>query len=272
MLAKPMVVLGFRGTSNPAEAIADLQAKQVPCSEIFIAEPAKCEVHGGFAKGEKEFGPGIAVPRRGLINRIRGSSHKSAGFNALHEEVSRQFAIYHAKYPKASVRIVGHSLGGALSSLFAQDLARNYTAGPTPSITNFAVFTYGEPRAFTPNFAPYFRKLVPNTHRVVNFLDPVPQVPPNKTLVLGAYAHTSTPYFIFDNSTTTCSLDYVGTTSCILSGETGEDKDCQNTLWNFQADFSGEGLSATSSAAIKTAEWWVLSEFEVISVVLFQKN
>lgn len=104
-------VLGFRGTTNTDEMTADLQTNQTSCSVIGISEP--CGVHKGFAKG----------------------------FLDLRDEVATGLAAHLEKYPASELRIVGHSLGGALATLFAQDVARNYTLGPNPKIPNLSLYT-----------------------------------------------------------------------------------------------------------------------------------
>jgi pimeloyl-ACP methyl ester carboxylesterase len=226
-LDTPIIVVGFRGTSNAQEAAADAQARQIPCSTVGITETV-CGVHEGF----------------------------SNTYNALRDELRVDLNRYLDRYPGAMVRVVGHSLGGALSAIAAQEIARNYTKGLNPKIKDLAVYTYGEPRVFSPPFAPIYRSQLVTTHyRVVNHHDPVPQVPPNTTVQLGNYTHIGTPYFIFDVATTNCTLDYLATGTCELLNGTGEDTDCQNTLWNWKAGFEGPNFAATTSAASKSAEW-----------------
>ena len=59
--------------------------------------------------------------------------------------------------PVTSLTICGHSLGGALVTLLALDVAAN-TAFKNP-----AVFTYASPRTGGPNFAATYNQVVPNT-------------------------------------------------------------------------------------------------------------
>ncbi|KAI9004506.1 Alpha/Beta hydrolase protein [Hyaloraphidium curvatum] len=231
-LEKPIIVVGLRGTSNADEAIADLQASQENCSAVGITEVA-CGVHTGF---------GI-------------------GFDDLRPAISGLLASYLARHPNSPVLVTGHSLGGALASLFAQDIARNYTKGANATVKDLQLFTYGEPRTFTPNFSPTFRQdLVPNSHRVVNYLDPIPHLPPNDT-DLGLYAHVGTPYFIFGNSTTSCSLNYSAVATCELQAPTGEDRNCQNILWTFKAGVRGDELKNTAEASARTLAWHLLDNY-----------
>lgn len=71
----------------------------------------------------------------------------------------------------ATVTVAGHSLGAAIATLFAIDLAAN---------TNFPVtlYTLASPRVGDLTFSHTFNHLVPNAYRVCNRLDIVPKVPP----------------------------------------------------------------------------------------------
>lgn len=57
-----------------------------------------------------------------------------------------------AQHPNAPIYCVGHSLGAALATLTALDLARLYH----PQIY---LYTYGSPRVGNPAFAQYFETL-----------------------------------------------------------------------------------------------------------------
>lgn len=68
--------------------------------------------------------------------------------------------------------ITGHSLGGALATLAALDIAAN--RGPDGLI----VYTFASPRVGDPQFARTYNRLVPNTFRLHNEHDIVPRLPP----------------------------------------------------------------------------------------------
>ncbi len=88
------------------------------------------------------------------------------------------------KFPRAvaSLTICGHSLGGALVTLLALDVAAN-TAYKTPF-----VYTYASPRTGNQQFVSTYNQVVPNTVRLANRLDVVPSLP----LVAMGYAHVNT--------------------------------------------------------------------------------
>jgi hypothetical protein len=74
--------------------------------------------------------------------------------------------------PLTSLTICGHSLGGALATLLALDVAANTPFGP-----HLAVYTYASPRTGDPSFADTYNQVVPNTVRIASRLDIVPKLP-----------------------------------------------------------------------------------------------
>jgi Lipase (class 3) len=75
------------------------------------------------------------------------------------------------KQPVTSVAICGHSLGGALATLFALDIAAN-TKYNAP-----IVYTFASPRVGDPTFVSVYNHVVPNTVRIANRVDLVPKLP-----------------------------------------------------------------------------------------------
>ena len=73
--------------------------------------------------------------------------------------------------PVASLTICGHSLGGALVTLLALDVAAN-TSFKQPT-----VYSYASPRTGDSSFADTYGQVVPNTYRFANRLDIVPKLP-----------------------------------------------------------------------------------------------
>ena len=85
--------------------------------------------------------------------------------------------------PVSSLTICGHSLGGALATLLALDVAAN------TNYKDLAVYTYASPRTGGPQFAATYNDVVPETFRVAGRLDLVPKLPlpPLYDHVLGLY-------------------------------------------------------------------------------------
>lgn len=77
------------------------------------------------------------------------------------------------KRPVTSLTICGHSLGGALATLLAIDVAANAGA----PFNNPTVYTYASPRAGDDIFAARYGQLVGTTFRVVDNVDVVPELP-----------------------------------------------------------------------------------------------
>ena len=140
------VVIAIRGTEGIQEWIHDADFLMVPCP--FLA----------------------------------GSGHTEDGFTAMYLSMTTGIdsgsptlikALPTMAFPKpvTSVTICGHSLGGALATLAALDIAVN-TAFKKPT-----VFTYASPRTGGPQFAATYNQVVPNTNRIAGRLDLVPKLP-----------------------------------------------------------------------------------------------
>lgn len=76
--------------------------------------------------------------------------------------------------PTVPCFITGHSLGGAVATLAAFEIALN-----VPEIREqLQLYTYASPRIGDRDFAQAHSQLIPNSYRVVNLSDSVPLVPP----------------------------------------------------------------------------------------------
>jgi Lipase (class 3) len=152
------VAIAIRGTEGILEWVHDAEFDQVPCP--FLA----------------------------------GAGHTEDGFTAMYESlrtaaVSGSPSVVNAlaklpfPNPVSSVTICGHSLGGALATLLALDIAANTVfSGP-------AVYSYGSPRTGDSLFASTYNQVVKNSYRIANRLDIVPALPPPVD-----YEHVLNPY------------------------------------------------------------------------------
>ena len=150
------VVIAIRGTEGILEWIHDAEFLMVPCP--FLA----------------------------------GAGHTEDGFTAMYESLRTGTepdsptvvnALAKLSFPVSSVTICGHSLGGALATLLALDVAAN-TAFSDP-----AVCSYGSPRTGDSLFANTYNQVVKNSYRIANRLDIVPTLPPRVD-----YEHVLNPY------------------------------------------------------------------------------
>jgi triacylglycerol lipase len=126
------VLVAFRGTENPGDWLCDLEA-----------EPTGCQI-------------------------ASGSVHD--GFQRVYEVVqsSALQGLRAALQPGDQLLITGHSLGGALATLFADNAAA--------STQELQVCTFASPRTGLQDFARSYNQHVPNTLRVANRWDLVPNV------------------------------------------------------------------------------------------------
>ncbi|MDF2921858.1 MAG: lipase [Paenibacillaceae bacterium] len=131
------IVIAFRGTSSRNDWISDAMAAQIK----FKYVRGTCLVHRGFAN-------------------IYASARKG-----IHSALAKL-------PPDKSLTVTGHSLGAALATLCALDLAVN-TPSRSPKL-----FTYGSPRVGDPAFARVFSQNVSSSYRFANPFDLVTHAPP----------------------------------------------------------------------------------------------
>jgi lipase (class 3) len=114
---------------------------------------------------------------------LAGAGNTDDGFTAMYNSLTtataagspsltKSLAGLPWKKPATSLTICGHSLGGALATLLALDVASN-----TP-FNNPTVYTYASPRTGDLVFANKYNMIVPNTFRIANRYDIVPKLPP----------------------------------------------------------------------------------------------
>ncbi|GGG88674.1 lipase family protein [Paenibacillus radicis (ex Gao et al. 2016)] len=132
------IIIAFRGTSSTNDWIADVLASQIKFP--YLPEE-DCLTHHGFTEI----------------------------YSSAREQV---VACLGDLSPDKNLYITGHSLGAALSTLCAVDVAAN-TNHTAPQL-----FTYGSPRVGDPEFATVFTTYVPNSYRLANLYDIVTYAPP----------------------------------------------------------------------------------------------
>jgi hypothetical protein len=105
------------------------------------------------------------------------------GTEARAPTVANSLASLSWKVAVNSLTICGHSLGAALATLLAFDVGAN------TRFKNPTVYTYAGPRTGDQQFANAYNRCVPNTFRIANRMDLVPNlpVPPLYEHVLGEF-------------------------------------------------------------------------------------
>ncbi|MGD1944300.1 MAG: lipase family protein [Leptolyngbyaceae cyanobacterium] len=138
-------ILVFRGTQRTAEWIGNIYAIQQ--DYLHPTTGAKLgRIHTGF---------------RNIANTI---------INPLAVDAARQIN------PNKPCYVSGHSLGSALATILALDIALNIPA-LQPQLQ---VYVYASPRVGDPEFARSYAQILPNSFRITNLADPIPTMPPTK--------------------------------------------------------------------------------------------
>uniref|UniRef100_A0A0E0D0J8 Fungal lipase-type domain-containing protein n=2 Tax=Oryza meridionalis TaxID=40149 RepID=A0A0E0D0J8_9ORYZ len=127
-------------------------------------------------------------------------------------------AVHKARklYGDISIIVTGHSMGGALASFCALDLAITHGGN------NVYLMTFGQPRVGNTAFASYFAKYVPNTIRVTHEHDIVPHLPPY------FFIFPDQTYHHFPTEVWEHKVD--GSTVYEVCDGSGEDPDCSRSV------------------------------------------
>jgi hypothetical protein len=141
-------VIAIRGTEGIQEWIQDAKFLAVPCPLLLGAG----KTEDGFTAMYKSMTVGSGGGSPSVVKALSNLPWKT---------------------PVTSLTVCGHSLGGALATLLALDVAANC---PSP-FNNPTVYTYASPKAGDPQFADTYNQIVPNTFRIANRLDLVPKLP-----------------------------------------------------------------------------------------------
>ncbi|MGF1567059.1 MAG: lipase family protein [Nodosilinea sp.] len=138
-------ILVFRGTQRTSEWLGNIYAVQEDYLNPITGEKLG-RVHTGF---------------RRIANAI---------IDPLAVDAVRQIN------PNKPCYVSGHSLGSALATLLAMDIALN-----VPELQpNLRVYVYASPRVGDPEFVRSYAKILPNTFRISNLADTIPTLPPTK--------------------------------------------------------------------------------------------
>lgn len=150
-------IIAFRGTQTQLEWWRNIQATQKDYTDPVTGDYYG-KVHQGYFKIVRE------QISRSLIETVRQLD------------------------PTIPCYITGHSLGGAVATLSAIEIALN-----VPEIREqIQLYTYATPRIGDRDFAQAHSQLIPNSYRIVNLSDSVPLVPPieiKNKFTTANYAH-----------------------------------------------------------------------------------
>ncbi|OXM82435.1 lipase family protein [Paenibacillus rigui] len=134
------IVVAFRGTENSSEMMRGLDFTQV----VFPYGKTGGRTHRGYMELYRDT---IRTPLLKSLRKFWTSGR--------------------------SLWVTGHSLGGAMATLSAVDIAAN------SKFKQPLVYTFGSPKVGDPVFAAAFDRTIEHSVRVVNTNDLVPQLPPS---------------------------------------------------------------------------------------------
>jgi len=168
---KNSFVIGFRGSEETGISDWITDIKFIPANYPYaVPKSSTIQVHSGFIEAYK-----------GVRDKVQ-----------------------HAVKATSQKRVIctGHSLGGALATLCALDIACHVAD------KKVLCYTYGSPKVGNPDFIKLYNKKVPQTVRVVNGPDIVPAFPPDIPF-LADYEHVGKIHHIGVTSASQMSLDVV---------------------------------------------------------------
>jgi len=100
------------------------------------------------------------------------------GFRRIADSIINPLAVDAVKQinPNKPCYVSGHSLGSALATILALDIALR-----VPELQpQLQVYVYATPRVGNPEFVRSYARILPNTFRITNLADPIPTMPPTK--------------------------------------------------------------------------------------------
>ena len=104
---------------------------------------------------------------------LHDTGERHVGFSESLNQLWPQLLPHIPQTAKTPIWVTGHSLGGAMSMLAADNLIR---LGVDPQ--RLVLYTFGQPRVGTQRFQARFDAQCPNAHIIIGAGDPVPTVPP----------------------------------------------------------------------------------------------
>lgn len=138
-------ILVFRGTQRTAEWVGNIYAVQQDYIDPNTGQSLG-RIHTGFRRIADSIINPLAVDAVRTIN------------------------------PNKPCYVSGHSLGSALATILAMDMAL-----AVPALQpQLRVYVYASPRVGNPEFVNSYAKILPNTYRITNLADPIPTMPPTK--------------------------------------------------------------------------------------------
>jgi hypothetical protein len=199
---KTIIFVVFRGTREIAEWFSNAQFKQIP----FLATEDEPEgIHNqdlgkislGFNKMYTEFRPGIFMEHES-VNKISRTiddgiqqtlkkleklktTKESIKEQSIYQAISEFFSSNYLDKKNASIYITGHSLGAALATIAAMDIAVIDLIKQDKLKNPIYLYTFASPRVGDNKFAQKFNEFIEQNRitafRFANSEDLVPKIP-----------------------------------------------------------------------------------------------
>lgn len=167
------LVVAFRGTEQT-------RWKDLRTDLMLVPAGLNPERLGGDFKQEVQVHSGFLSAYDSVRNRIISLIKLSIGY--FSEDGLETI-------PKWQVYVTGHSLGGALATLLALELASSRMA--KCGVISVTMYNFGSPRVGNRRFAEVYNEKVKDSWRVVNHRDIIPTVPR-----LMGYCHVAQPVYL----------------------------------------------------------------------------
>ncbi|XP_072989848.1 triacylglycerol lipase OBL1-like [Typha latifolia] len=160
-----VIILAFRGTEpfNANDWSTDVDLSWLSMGKLG-------NVHMGFLKAlglqdEKDY-------KKGFPKEFNGDPTKQVAYYTLREELRALLK----KHKNAKLVVTGHSLGGALATIFPALLAMHDQSDIMSSL--YAIMTYGQPRVGDATFGSFLQSFTTSDYyRMVYRFDIVPRIP-----------------------------------------------------------------------------------------------
>jgi pimeloyl-ACP methyl ester carboxylesterase len=253
-----IVVVALRGTQTWAEWITDSYGLPAPFAATLFSASGLGSVHSGFYDLYTVGQDGaVATPPLDPSNRADGS---------IASQIAQYVSTLNNSLP---LYVTGHSLGGALATLCALDIAYNFPA----SFSQIFMYSLASPRVAAGLSADgidiptlgnqvgllsSYQHYVPNSYRIVNAADIIPALGP-PSFALGPltviFNHVTDPFQLSGTATATASINGGSVTSVTVTSN----NDFGLGSWPPTVEFSGGG--GTGAAA--TVSYGLLHGLEV---------
>lgn len=139
----------------------------------FLMESDQCAILAFRGSGSAVDWVADFIAQQTMYRPVKNGGQTHKGFTDIYMSCRDQVHTLLGMLPAGKpLFITGHSLGGALATLAALDIALN------TSFTSPIVYTFGAPRVGDPQFVQLYNYSVPTHWRFQNEFDIVPHLPP----------------------------------------------------------------------------------------------